>query len=275
MEIIAGLERSRAALYRLDRQGCAGRRCRVQCRDPDPGAARGETVARLGLGSGIVADSVAATNGANAWRRESLWRRPELRPDRDDALRSARRHRRARPPSRADEASADALGFAFDRHHARNELQAATFRCGKPQAQAAPVAQRRDGDRDRGRCRRRPTRAGRGGAGAASGRGGGFPAPPQDQRPRASTTRRGRRRGRSRWPSSTSGVSSPRAASPACSSSGRQAADAAAGARAAAGGAARGADRGGAGGGGGSAGGGSGGRLLRRQCGAGADRGEA
>ena len=35
----------------------------------------GGSVARLGLGSGIVADSVAATNGANAWRRERLWRR--------------------------------------------------------------------------------------------------------------------------------------------------------------------------------------------------------
>ena len=53
--------------------------------------------------------------------------------------------------------SAEAQGFKFDRHAARNELQAATF--GKRRAAigaAAAVADRRDGDRgERGATKRR------------------------------------------------------------------------------------------------------------------------
>ena len=92
-------------LLRRDRQACAGRRCGVQCRDPDAGAEGGRAHRparpRLRRSSRTARP---ATNGANAWRRESLWRRPgsfdlieTMRFDPD------RGRRRARPPSRADE----------------------------------------------------------------------------------------------------------------------------------------------------------------------------
>ena len=60
---------------------------------------------RLGLGSGIVADSDAG----DEWREclakgEFVATGRPLRPDRDDALRSRGGHGRARPPPRADEA---------------------------------------------------------------------------------------------------------------------------------------------------------------------------
>jgi para-aminobenzoate synthetase/4-amino-4-deoxychorismate lyase len=88
----------------------------------------GGTVARLGLGSGIVADSVAA----DEWR-ECLAKGEfvatcgrfdlieTMRFDPREGLYELDRHL-ARMKR-----SADAFGFAFDRHHARNELQAATF----------------------------------------------------------------------------------------------------------------------------------------------------
>jgi para-aminobenzoate synthetase/4-amino-4-deoxychorismate lyase len=129
MEIIASLEGERRGPY----TGSIGRLA------PDGEAAfnvairtlilrRGETVARLGLGSGIVADSVAA----DEWREclakgefVATCRRFDLietmRFDPHEGLFELDRHL-ARMKR-----SADAFGFAFDRHHARNELQAATF----------------------------------------------------------------------------------------------------------------------------------------------------
>lgn len=88
----------------------------------------GGSMARLGLGSGIVADSVAA----DEWREclakgefVATSRRFDLietmRFDPSDGIAELDRHL-ARMKR-----SADALGFGFDRHHARNELQAATF----------------------------------------------------------------------------------------------------------------------------------------------------
>ncbi|HLL30538.1 MAG TPA: chorismate-binding protein, partial [Allosphingosinicella sp.] len=88
----------------------------------------GESAARLGLGSGIVADSVAA----DEWREclakgefVATSRRFDLietmRFDPSDGIDELDRHL-ARMKR-----SAEALGFGFDRHHARNELQAATF----------------------------------------------------------------------------------------------------------------------------------------------------
>lgn len=91
----------------------------------------GETVARLGLGSGIVADSRAG----DEWREclakgafVATTRRFDLietmafdpRAGIADLDRHLARMKR----------SAEALGFPFDRHEARNELQAATFRAG-------------------------------------------------------------------------------------------------------------------------------------------------
>ena len=121
-------------------------------------ARRASSVARLGLGSGIVADSE---------RRRRMARMPgegsvcgdgrQLRPDRDDALRSARGRRRPRPPSRPDEGAAPRRSISrFDRHEARNELQAATFRAGPSTHPAAAVAQRRAGDRAAAAAERRP-----------------------------------------------------------------------------------------------------------------------
>ena len=93
-------------------------------------AADGAGVARLGLGSGIVADSEAAgewreclAKGAFVTDRARSFDLVEtMRFEPDEGLPDLERHlvRLKR--------SADALGFAFDRHHARNELQAATFR---------------------------------------------------------------------------------------------------------------------------------------------------
>ena len=129
MEIIAGLEREQRGPY----TGSIGRVA------PDGEAAfnvairtlvleKGGGVARIGLGSGIVADSVAAEE----WREclakggfVATARRFDLietmRFDPHEGIAELDRHLNRM------KRSADALGFAFDRHHARNELQAATF----------------------------------------------------------------------------------------------------------------------------------------------------
>ncbi len=129
MEIIAGLETSARGPY----TGAIGRIA------PDGDAAfnvairtlvlrAGEKVARLGLGSGIVADSVPA----DEWREclakgefVETGRRFDLietmRFDPKEGFSDLERHL-ARMKR-----SAEALDFRFDRHHARNELQAATF----------------------------------------------------------------------------------------------------------------------------------------------------
>ncbi|WP_284734759.1 aminodeoxychorismate synthase component I [Sphingosinicella terrae] len=91
----------------------------------------GEKVARLGLGSGIVADSRAGdewreclTKGAfvETQRRFDLIETMAFDPQ--EGITELERHLRRL------KASADLLGFAYDRHVARNELQAATFRAG-------------------------------------------------------------------------------------------------------------------------------------------------
>jgi para-aminobenzoate synthetase/4-amino-4-deoxychorismate lyase len=129
MEIIAALEREQRGAY----TGSIGRVA------PDGQAAFnvairtlvlkvGDSVARLGLGSGIVADSVAADEWreclakgefvATAGRFDLI---ETMRFDPHEGIAELDRHL-ARMKR-----SADSLGFAFDRHHARNELQAATF----------------------------------------------------------------------------------------------------------------------------------------------------
>ncbi len=88
----------------------------------------GETSARLGLGSGIVADSIAAEEWCECLAKGEFvatGRRFDLietmRFDPNEGISELDRHL-ARMKR-----SAEAFGFAFDRHHARNELQAATF----------------------------------------------------------------------------------------------------------------------------------------------------
>ncbi len=132
MEIIHGLEASRRGVY----CGAIGRVA------PDGEAAfnvairtltlrAGETIARLGLGSGIVADSRAG----DEWREclakgkfvatgRSFDLIETMRFDPHDGVVELDRHlARLR-------ASAEALDFRFDRHEARNDLQAATFGAG-------------------------------------------------------------------------------------------------------------------------------------------------
>ncbi len=90
----------------------------------------GEHRAVMGLGSGVVADSRAGdewseclAKGAFVADRDRSFDLIEtMRFDPRDGVAELERHL-ARMKS-----SAEALGFAFDRHHARNELQAATFR---------------------------------------------------------------------------------------------------------------------------------------------------
>ena len=109
--------------------------------DPDGSAAfnvairtlswqRGAAYATIGLGGGIVADSTAAAEWAEALAKGAFVIRGQ-RPfdlietmafDPIDGLVRLERHL-ARMKT-----SADAFGFVFDRHTARNELQAATFR---------------------------------------------------------------------------------------------------------------------------------------------------
>ncbi|MEO7827983.1 MAG: chorismate-binding protein, partial [Allosphingosinicella sp.] len=129
MEIIASLERERRGPYtgsigRLAPDGDAEFNVAIRTlvlRD-------GETAARLGLGSGIVADSVAADEWLECLAKGefvAVSRRFDLietmRFDPREGLYELDRHL-ARMKR-----GADAFGFAFDRHHARNELQAATF----------------------------------------------------------------------------------------------------------------------------------------------------
>ena len=91
----------------------------------------GATVARLGLGSGIVADSKAGdewreclAKGAFVESGQRFDLIETMAYDPHDGVAELDRHlNRLRR-------SAEALDFAFDRHIARNDLQAATFRAG-------------------------------------------------------------------------------------------------------------------------------------------------
>ena len=91
--------------------------------------ANGARAARLGLGSGLVVDSIAADEWDECLLKGEFVSRAALLPDLIETMRfdpeegvaELDRHlKRLR-------ASADALGFTFDHHAARNELQAATF----------------------------------------------------------------------------------------------------------------------------------------------------
>jgi para-aminobenzoate synthetase/4-amino-4-deoxychorismate lyase len=94
---------------------------------------KGERRADMGLGSGIVADSRAGdewreclAKGAFVEGQRSFDLIETMRFDPHDGIVDLDRHL-ARM-----KASAEALGFTFNRHDARNELQAATFRHREP-----------------------------------------------------------------------------------------------------------------------------------------------
>lgn len=132
MEIIDALEASPRGPYcgaigRLAPDGTAAFNVAIRTLTLRTGA----TLVRLGLGSGIVADSEAGAE----WREclaKGLFVETQRRFDLIETMRfdphegvvDLDRHlARMR-------ASAEALDFRFDRHEARNELQAATFRAG-------------------------------------------------------------------------------------------------------------------------------------------------
>jgi para-aminobenzoate synthetase/4-amino-4-deoxychorismate lyase len=129
MEIIASLEGERRGPYtgsigRLAQGGEAEFNVAIRTLVMKAG----ESAARLGLGSGIVADSVASgewleclAKGEFVATRRRFDLIETMRFDPHEGLYELDRHL-ARMKR-----SADAFGFAFDRHHARNELQAATF----------------------------------------------------------------------------------------------------------------------------------------------------
>ena len=132
MEIIAGLEASPRGPYcgaigRLASDGEAAFNVAIRTLT----LRAGETLARLGLGSGIVADSRADDEWRECLAKGAFvetGRRFDLietmRFDPHDGIADLDRHlARLR-------ASAEALDFPFDRHEARNDLQAATFRAG-------------------------------------------------------------------------------------------------------------------------------------------------
>nr|WP_225421388.1 aminodeoxychorismate synthase component I [Sphingomonas parva] len=90
--------------------------------------AAGESIARIGLGSGIVADSEPAdewreclAKGAFVETGRSFDLIETMRFEPEDGVVGLERH------LNRIKNSAEVLGFAFDRHAARNELQAATF----------------------------------------------------------------------------------------------------------------------------------------------------
>lgn len=130
-EVIAAVEPHPRGAYTgaigfVDPSGAAAFNVAIRTLDWRPG----EPAATLGLGSGVVADS----REDEEWREclakaaflDGARRRIDLietmRFDPDEGLMRLEAHL-ARM-----KASAAALGFAFDRHAARNELQAATFR---------------------------------------------------------------------------------------------------------------------------------------------------
>jgi para-aminobenzoate synthetase/4-amino-4-deoxychorismate lyase len=134
MEVIADVERARTrgiytgAIGRFDANGNAIFNVAIRT------LAIQDDIATMSLGSGIVADSGADAEweechakGAfvvGGQRRFDLIETMAFDPDEGLARLEAHLARM--------KASADALGFVFDRHAARNELQAATFRLRGP-----------------------------------------------------------------------------------------------------------------------------------------------
>lgn len=134
IEIIDGLEQRHRGAYtgsigRIAPDGSASFNVAIRTLTARPG----EGHAVLGLGSGIVADSRPADEWAECLAKGAFL---QGRTDFDliETMRFDPEHGIAlldRHLARLG-ASADTFGFRFDRHDARNELQAATFRCREP-----------------------------------------------------------------------------------------------------------------------------------------------
>jgi len=135
MEIISDLEQVprgpyTGAIGRLDARGDAAFNVAIRTLTMKAGEDR----ALIGLGSGIVADSEAMSEWRECLAKGAFVSDPErrfdlietMRYDPQEGIGDLDRH------MGRIKASADALGFAFDRHGARNELQAATFPLREP-----------------------------------------------------------------------------------------------------------------------------------------------
>jgi para-aminobenzoate synthetase/4-amino-4-deoxychorismate lyase len=129
MEVIAEVEAAPRGLYtgsigRIDADGDAMFNVAIRT------LAITDGTASLGLGSGIVADSTAGEEWAECAAKGAFVTAGQRRFDLIETMAfdpEAGIPRLERHLARM-KASADALGFTFDRHDARNELQAATFR---------------------------------------------------------------------------------------------------------------------------------------------------
>jgi para-aminobenzoate synthetase / 4-amino-4-deoxychorismate lyase len=134
MEIVAEVETGPRGAYtgsigRIDANGDAAFNVAIRTLK-----LRGEgSRATLGLGSGIVADSDEEAEWDECLAKGKFVADPRrfdlietMRFDPEGGIALLDRH------IARIKASADALGFAFDRHNARNELQAATFRIAQP-----------------------------------------------------------------------------------------------------------------------------------------------
>ncbi len=142
MEIIAALEASPRGPYcgaigRLAPDGEAAFNVAIRTLTLGAGGS-GAAVARLGLGSGIVADSSAGeewreclAKGAFVETQRRFDLIETMRFDPQDGVAELDRH------LARIKASAEALDFPFDRHEARNDLQAATFRAGPSKVRMA------------------------------------------------------------------------------------------------------------------------------------------
>jgi para-aminobenzoate synthetase / 4-amino-4-deoxychorismate lyase len=130
MEAIGAIEqRSRGAytgsIGRIDPDGSAAFNVAIRTL----AMATGDPVATLGLGSGIVADSGAASEWHECLAKGAFV--PSSRRfDLVETMRFDPDHGLVRLEAHLTrlKASADLFGYAFDRHSARNDLQAATFR---------------------------------------------------------------------------------------------------------------------------------------------------
>ena len=135
MEVIAGVEESPRGLYTgaigfIGPDGDAGFNVAIRTLVM---AADGKS-ARLGLGSGIVADSETWAEWRECLAKAAFLIREQrpvdlietMRFDPEDGIQHFDRH------IARLEASARTLGFTFDRHAARNELQSACFTLREP-----------------------------------------------------------------------------------------------------------------------------------------------
>ena len=94
----------------------------------------GDEIARVGLGSGIVADSKAADEWQECLAKGAFIASPQPDFDLFETMRFEPSEGIIELERHLDrlKRSADSLGFAFNRHGTRNELQAATFRLREP-----------------------------------------------------------------------------------------------------------------------------------------------